>query len=73
MSDDPDAGQHWIVPRETSAARRSVALAEILRRQQDGQLISEIAAAMHQPQSVVKSLVIYWLWRLGENAPADRA
>jgi hypothetical protein len=68
MSDDPDAVQHFLVPRETHKPRREAALAEIFRRQQDGQLISEIAAAMHRPQSVVKSLVIYWLWRLGEIA-----
>jgi len=73
MSDDPDAVQHFLVPRETHKARRAAALAAILRRQQDGSLLSEIGADMHQPREVVRALVIAWLWRLGEDAPADRA
>jgi len=59
--------------RQLDRTRRAEALAAILRQQQDGSLLSEIGADMHQPCEVVRALIIAWLWRLGENAPADRA
>jgi len=70
VSDDPDAGQNWLPPRDRGTRKRFI-LAEIHRRQQDGQTLREIGAALGR--DVVLATIIGWLWRIGEDSPADRA